>query len=305
MRFWAKFVALNKEFKSGFVSIIGMPNAGKSTLYNALMGDKLAVVNSKAQTTRHRILGIKTTEDHQIIYSDTPGILRKVSYKMHEKMMKVVNESLDDSDVLVLLIDVNEMEFSEEIGTRFNNFKGKKILCLNKIDNTTQEWLEKKMLAIREKFQADQYIPISALNNFHTDVLESWVLEYLPVHPAYFDGADITDRSERFFVNEIVRNNILRLYSEEIPYAVEVFTLYFKEENPIIRIGCEIIVERESQKPILIGSKGSAIKKLGIAARKDLEEFFQKKIYIELFVKVRENWRNDNNMLKQFGYESD
>lgn len=299
------FVNLSTEFKSGFVSIIGMPNAGKSTLYNALMGDKLAVVNSKAQTTRHRILGIKTTDKHQIIYSDTPGILKKVSYKMHEQMMKSVNESLDDSDVLILLIDINEKDFSEEVEQRFQAFKGKKILCLNKIDNTTQEWLEKKMLAVREKFAADEYIPLSALEKFNVDVLEARVLEYLPIHPAYFDGEDITDRSERFFVNEIVRNNILKYYSEEVPYSVEVYTLSFKEDEKIIRISCEIIVERDSQKRIIIGNKGAAIKKLGIGSRKDLEEFFNKHVFIELFVKVRENWRNNPNMLKQFGYDSD
>lgn len=282
-----------------------MPNAGKSTLYNALMGDKLAVVNPKAQTTRHRILGIKNTDNYQIIYSDTPGILKKVSYKMHEKMMKVVNESMEDSDVLVLLIDINEKDFSEEVGQRFQAFKGKKIVCINKIDNTTQEWLEKKMHAVREQFAADQYIPLSALEKFNIDVLEKWVLEYLPVHPPYFEGDDITDRSERFFVNEIVRNNILKLYTEEIPYSVEVSTLSFKEDNSIIRISCEIIVERDSQKRIVIGNKGEAIKRLGMASRKDLEEFFNKHIYIELFVKVRENWRNNPNMLKQFGYDSD
>jgi GTP-binding protein Era len=296
---------LNPEYKSGFVSIIGMPNAGKSTLYNALMGDKLAVVNPKAQTTRHRILGIKTTDTHQIIYSDTPGILRKVSYKMHETMMKSVNESMQDSDVLILLVDINEKDFSEEVGERFNKFSGKKIVCINKIDNTTQEWLEKKMHSMREQFKADQYIPISALEKFNVDVLENWVLEYLPKHPAYFDGEDVTDRSERFFVNEMVRNNILKLYSDEIPYSIEVFTLSFKEVPKIIRISCEIVVERDSQKRIVIGSKGAAIKQLGIAARKDLEEFFGKQIFIELFVKVRENWRNNPNMLKQFGYDNE
>lgn len=287
------------------MSIIGMPNAGKSTLYNALMGDKLAVVNPKAQTTRHRILGIKTTEDFQIIYSDTPGILRKVSYKMHETMMKMVNESMQDSDVLVLLLDINEKDFEEEIGNRFNSFQGKKIVCVNKIDNTTQEWLEKKMNAVREQFKADEYIPISALEKFNVDVLEKWVLDFLPEHPPYFDGEDITDRSERFFVNEMVRNNVLKLYSEEVPYSVEVFTLSFKEVEKIIRISCEIVVERDSQKRIIIGTKGAAIKKLGIASRKDLEEFFGKQIYIELFVKVRENWRNNPNMLRQFGYDGD
>lgn len=282
-----------------------MPNAGKSTLYNALMGDKLAIVNPKAQTTRHRILGIKTTEDYQLIYSDTPGILRKVSYKMHEKMMKSVHESLADSDVLILLIDVNDTDFSEEIGQKFQSFSGRKIVCINKIDKTTQEWLEKKITAIKEKFAADDYLPVSALEKFGTDVLERKVLEYLPVHPPYFDGEDFTDRSERFFVNEIIRNNILKQFSDEVPYSVEVYTLSFKEDEKIIRISSEIVVEKDSQKRIVIGNKGAAIKKLGIASRQDLEAFFNKHVFIEIFVKVRENWRNNPNMLKQFGYDSD
>lgn len=282
-----------------------MPNAGKSTLYNALMGEKLAVINSKAQTTRHRILGIKSTEDHQIIYSDTPGILRKMSYKMHEKMMHFVNESMDDSDVIILLIDIKGKNFSEEIAEKFNRFDGKKIVALNKIDTATQQQLEQKMTEIADTFKADQYIPVSALNNFNIDVIEKWVLEFLPVHPPYFNSEDITDRSERFFVNEIIRNNALKIYSEEIPYSLEVLTLSFKEDEKIIRISCEIIVEKQSQKGIIIGNKGETIKRLGIKSRKDLEEFFQKQIFLETFVKVRPDWRNNPLMLKQFGYDSD
>jgi len=282
-----------------------MPNAGKSTLYNALMGDSLAIVNEKAQTTRHRILGIRTTEDFQIIYSDTPGILRKMSYKMHETMMKTVRESLEDSDVIVLLIDIQNPSFSEDIQTKFNKFTGKKIVCLNKIDTINQEKLEAGLLQIKEQFAADFYLPISAKEKFQVDRLEQQVLEYLPVHPPYFDGEDVTDRSERFFVNEIIRNNILKLYSDEIPYSSEVHTLSFKEDVKIIRMSCEIIVERDSQKRIVVGSKGAGIKQLGIQSRKELEAFFGKQIFIELFVKVRDNWRNNANMLKQFGYEGD
>jgi GTP-binding protein Era len=296
---------LKTDFKSGFVSIIGMPNAGKSTLYNALMGDSLAIVNEKAQTTRHRILGIRTTEDFQIIYSDTPGILRKMSYKMHETMMKTVRESLEDSDVIVLLIDIQNPSFSEDIQTKFNKFTGKKIVCLNKIDTINQEKLEAGLLQIKEQFAADFYLPISAKEKFQVDRLEQQVLEYLPVHPPYFDGEDVTDRSERFFVNEIIRNNILKLYSDEIPYSSEVHTLSFKEDVKIIRMSCEIIVERDSQKRIVVGSKGAGIKQLGIQSRKELEAFFGKQIFIELFIKVRDNWRNNANMLKQFGYEGD
>jgi GTP-binding protein Era len=280
-----------------------MPNSGKSTLYNALMGEDLAIVNPKAQTTRHRILGIKNGGNFQIIYSDTPGVLKAMSYKMHEKMMHSVKESVDDSDVLILLLDIKDKEYNEELLRRFNQYAGKKIVVLNKMDLSNQEELEAKMQNLRETIPADHYVPISALKKFNHDLLERIVLDFLPVHPAYFDGDDITDRSERFFVNEMVRNNILRLYSEEIPYSSEVVTQSFKEDVKIIRIQCEIVVERDSQKKIVIGSGGAAIKKLGIASRKDLEAFFQKQVYLELFVKVRENWRDNPNMLKQFGYD--
>jgi len=290
-------------FKAGFVSIIGMPNAGKSTLYNALMGEKLAIVNSKAQTTRHRILGIKNGPDYQIVYSDTPGILRKTSYQMHERMMKFVGQSLSDSDVLILLIDIHGKDFNEEIRERFAQSKAYKIVGINKIDVSSQGELEEAMERLKTDFPADVYWPLSAQEGFGVEGLEQMVAKALPDHPPYYPTDQMTDRSERFFVNEIVRNNILRLYDEEIPYASEVLTLSFKENSKIIRISAEIIVERESQKPIIIGKAGAGIKKLGIAARKDLEEFFQKQIFLELFVKVRDDWRNNKNMLRQFGYD--
>ena len=290
-------------FKAGFVSIIGMPNAGKSTLYNALMGEKLAIVNSKAQTTRHRILGIKNGPDYQIVYSDTPGILRKTSYQMHERMMKFVGQSLSDSDVLILLIDIHGKDFNEEIRERFAQSKAYKIVGINKIDVSSQGELEEAMERLKTDFPADVYWPLSAQEGFGVEGLEQLVAKALPDHPPYYPTDQMTDRSERFFVNEIVRNNILRLYDEEIPYASEVLTLSFKENSKIIRISAEIIVERESQKPIIIGKAGAGIKKLGIAARKDLEVFFQKQIFLELFVKVRDDWRNNKNMLRQFGYD--
>lgn len=292
-------------YKSGFVSIIGMPNAGKSTLYNALMGEKLSIINPKAQTTRHRILGIKSLPEAQVIYSDTPGILRKASYGMHEKMMSSVTESLDDSDVLVLLLDVRATEIPDEIRARYEKSKAKKIVALNKIDTVKQDQLEAVMKKVAESYQADVFMLVSALNNFNIDKLEEAVLEFIPEHPAYFPEDQITDRSERFFVNEIVRNNALKLYEDEVPYSLEVSTLLFKEDEKIIRLSCEIIVERDSQKRIVIGNKGDAIKRLGINARKDLETFFGKQIYIELFVKVRDDWRNNKNMLRQFGYDPD
>ncbi len=291
------------QFKSGFVSIIGMPNAGKSTLYNALMGEKLAIVNSKAQTTRHRILGIKNGPDFQIVYSDTPGILRKTSYQMHERMMKFVGESMSDSDVLVLLIDIHGKDFNPEIRERFAKSGAYKVVGINKIDVSSQEELDAAMARLKEEFPADCYLPMSAQEGFGVSQLESIVAAALPVHPPYYPTDQMTDRSERFFVNEIVRNNILRLYDEEVPYSSEVLTLAFKENSKIVRISAEVIVERESQKPIIIGKGGAGIKKLGIAARKDLEEFFQKQVFLELFVKVRDDWRNNKNMLRQFGYD--
>ena len=292
-------------FQAGFVSIIGMPNAGKSTLYNALMGEKLAIINPKAQTTRHRILGIKSLPEAQIIYSDTPGILKKASYTMHEKMMSFVQESMLDSDVLVLLLDVRATEIPDEIRQRFEKSKARKIVALNKIDTVKQDQLEAVMNKVAESFKADAFLLISALNEFNIEKLEKAVLEFLPEHPAYFPEDQITDRSERFFVNEIVRNNALKLYEDEVPYSLEVSTLLFKEDEKIIRLSCEIVVERDSQKRIIIGNKGEAIKRLGINARKDLETFFGKQIYIELFVKVRDDWRNNKNMLRQFGYDAD
>lgn len=293
------------EFKSGFVSIIGLPNAGKSTLYNALMGEKLSIVNKKAQTTRHRILGIKNGEDHQIIYSDTPGVLRKVSYKMHESMMSFIHQTFDDSDVLIFLIDAQKPHIDEDLANRFNNYNHPKIVAINKLDLSNENSLNEIDAAVKAQLKADVYLPVSALEKFNLDVLEKWILKFLPVHPAYFPDDQLSDKTERFFVNEIVRNNVLALYEEEIPYSVEVSTLMFKEEDKIIRIHAEIITERESQKGIIVGPKGSAIKQLGINSRKDLEEFFQKHVYLELYVKVRENWRNSKNMLKQFGYNEE
>ena len=292
-------------FKSGFVSIIGMPNAGKSTLYNALLGEKLSIVNAKAQTTRHRSFGIKNGVGFQIVFSDTPGILRETSYGMHERMMKFVKESVSDSDVLVLLIDINGKDFSEEIKLKFEQSKAKKFLVLNKIDKSHQQQLEEKLVWLKKNFVGDIYLAISALEGFQLDVLERHIVDGLPIHPAYYPEDQLTDKSERFFVNEIVRNNILKIYDEEVPYAVEVVTILFKEDIKIIRMSCEIIVERNSQKPIIIGKGGQTIKKLGIESRKELEQFFQKKIFIELFVKVREDWRNNNKMLDQFGYDAE
>jgi GTP-binding protein Era len=296
---------MSEHFRSGFVSIIGMPNAGKSTLYNRLLGETLAIVNPKAQTTRHRILGVKNGPGFQIVYSDTPGVLYKTSYKMHEKMMHFVNESVADSDVLILMIDIKGRQFTEEIKDKFEHAKAKKIVALNKVDLSNQSDLEAKLEEIKASFKADIYLPISAEHGFQVEVLEEYIEKFLPEHPAYFPDDQLTDRSERFFVNEIIRNNILKLYDEEIPYACEVMSLSFKENKKLIKINCEIIVERDSQKPILIGKRGDGIKNLGIESRKELEAFFGKQVFLELYVKVREDWRNNNNMLKQFGYDQE
>jgi GTP-binding protein Era len=296
---------MSEHFRSGFVSIIGMPNAGKSTLYNRLLGETLAIVNPKAQTTRHRILGVKNGPGFQIVYSDTPGVLYKTSYKMHEKMMHFVNESVADSDVLILMIDIKGRQFTEEIKEKFEHAKAKKIVALNKVDLSNQSDLEAKLEEIKANFKADIYLPISAEHGFQVEVLEEYIEKFLPEHPAYFPDDQLTDRSERFFVNEIIRNNILKLYDEEIPYACEVMSLSFKENKKLIKINCEIIVERDSQKPILIGKRGDGIKNLGIESRKELEAFFGKQVFLELYVKVREDWRNNNNMLKQFGYDQE
>jgi GTP-binding protein Era len=220
-------------------------------------------------------------------------------------MMSFVQESMLDSDVLVLLLDVRATEIPDEIRQRFEKSKARKIVALNKIDTVKQDQLEAVMNKVAESFKADAFLLISALNEFNIEKLEKAVLEFLPEHPAYFPEDQITDRSERFFVNEIVRNNALKLYEDEVPYSLEVSTLLFKEDEKIIRLNCEIVVERDSQKRIIIGNKGEAIKRLGINARKDLETFFGKQIYIEFFVKVRDDWRNNKNMLRQFGYDAD
>jgi GTP-binding protein Era len=212
---------------------------------------------------------------------------------------------LEDSDVLVLLLDIHGRDFSEEIQKKFEGSKAKKIVALNKIDNSNQEELVKKLSWLKETFEAEVYLPISAQEGFQLDVLEKYIVDFLPVHPPYYPEDQLTDRSERFFVNEIIRNNILKLYEEEIPYASEVVTLSFKEEEKIIRLHCEVILERPSQKPIVIGKNGAGIKRLGIESRKELELFLGKQVYLELFVKVRDDWRNNKTMLKQFGYDTE
>lgn len=288
--------------KSGFVNIIGHPNVGKSTLMNQLVGEQLSIITSKAQTTRHRILGIVNEEDYQIVYSDTPGIIDP-AYKMQEGMMKFVYSSLKDADVVVLLIECGQKELKDE---KLNDFLIKTkipiITVINKVDLSNQELLEQEMIRWKDKLPNSYVLPISALHGFNVDQLKAQIIKFLPENPPYYPKDSLTDKSERFFVEEKVREKILLHYDQEVPYSVEIQVEEFKEEEEIIRIRAIIYVSRESQKGILIGKGGSMLKIVGSESRKDLEQFFAKKIYLELYVKVNKDWRNDDKQLKKFGY---
>ncbi|CAI8254398.1 MAG: GTPase Era [Polaribacter sp. SA4-10] len=288
--------------KSGFVNIIGNPNVGKSTLMNALVGEKLSIITSKAQTTRHRILGIVNHDDYQIVLSDTPGII-KPAYELQSSMMDFVKSALDDADILIYMVEVGEKELKNEgFFNKIINSTIPVILLLNKIDTSTQEEVEEKVEYWKAKVPNALVFVISALERFNVDSLFEKIIELLPEAPAYYPKDQLTDKPERFFVNEKIREKILIHYKKEIPYSVEVETEEFTEEEHIVRIRSVIMVERETQKGIIIGHKGSAIKRVGAEARKDLEKFFEKKVYIELYVKVNKNWRSDNTQLKRFGY---
>ena len=289
--------------KSGFVNIIGNPNVGKSTLMNSLVGEKLSIITSKAQTTRHRILGIVNGENFQLVLSDTPGII-KPNYELQASMMDFVKTAIDDADIIIYMIEVGESTLKDK--DLYNKIKSSKIpvlLVINKIDLTNQGDLEEQVGKWKDKLPNAAVFPISALQKFQIENLLQRLIELLPESPAYFPKDQLTDKPERFFVNEIIREKILLNYKKEIPYSVEVITEEFKEDETIIRIRSIIMVERDSQKGIIIGHKGDALKKTGIQARKDLEDFFGKQIHIELFVKVNKNWRNNQNQLKRFGYK--
>jgi GTP-binding protein Era len=288
--------------KAGFVNIIGNPNVGKSTLMNALVGEKLSIITSKAQTTRHRILGIVNHDEYQIIFSDTPGII-KPAYELQESMMDFVKSAFDDADVLIYMVEVGEKELKNE--AFFNKIIHSKIpviLLLNKIDKSTKEEVDAKISYWRIKVPNSFVYVISALEKFNVESVFYKIIELLPEGPPFYPKDQLTDKSERFFVNEKIREKILMHYKKEIPYSVEVDTESFIEEENIIKIRSVIMVERDTQKGIIIGHKGSAIKRVGAEARKDLERFFQKKVFIELYVKVNKNWRSDKNQLKRFGY---
>jgi GTP-binding protein Era len=288
-------------FKSGFVNIIGKPNAGKSTLMNVLVGEKLSIITPKAQTTRHRIMGIITGEDFQIVYSDTPGIIEP-KYSLQKAMMNFVQQSLEDADILLWVIDVCDTEQLDLVIEKLQKTNTPLIIALNKVDLFSQD----KVQVLIEKFCKDfpkaQIVPISALNGFNIDLLLEKIKTLLPEHPPYFDEDSLTDKPERFFAAEIIREKIFLNYEQEIPYCCEVQIVSFKESEKIIRIEAEIIVERESQKGIIIGKGGNALKKVGIEARKDMEAFFGKQVYLQQSVKVAKDWRKQERQLSRFGY---
>ncbi len=288
-----------------FVNIVGNPNVGKSTLMNELVGQKISIITSKAQTTRHRILGIVNTDDYQIVYSDTPGVLRP-NYKLQQSMLNFSESALGDADVLLYVTDVVEKTTkNEEFLGKVQKVDAPLLLLINKIDQTDQEGLENLVQEWKVLLPKAEIYPISALNKFNVDVVKRRVLDLIPESPPYFEKDALTDRPARFFVTEIVREKIFLYYQKEIPYSVEVVVEEFKEERKIINIRVLIIVERNSQKGILIGNKGLALKKVGAMARKDIERFFEKQIFIQMYVKVEKDWRSRDNILRQFGYRID
>lgn len=290
--------------KAGFVNIIGNPNVGKSTLMNAFIGEKLSIITSKAQTTRHRILGIVNGEDFQVVFSDTPGII-KPAYELQESMMGFVKSAFEDADVLLYMVEIGEQELKDDgFFKKITNAKIPVLLLLNKIDKSNQNELEIQVQLWATKVPNAEIIAISALEGFQVKEVFNRILELLPESPAFYPKDQLTDKPERFFINETIREKILLHYKKEIPYAVEVNTEEFLEEEKIIRIRSVIMVERDTQKGIIIGHKGTALKRVGTEARNDLETFFGKQIHIELYVKVNKNWRTNQNQLKRFGYNN-
>jgi GTPase len=288
--------------KSGFVNILGNPNVGKSTLMNALSGIKLSIITSKVQTTRHRIMGIVNGENFQIVYSDTPGIIRP-AYKMQEHMVKSAYSTLSDADIILYVTDIYEkINPAQDIIVRLSKIQIPILLLINKIDLGTQEIVNQKINIWSEILPGAEIIPVSALEKFNLDKILDRILNLLPESPPYFPKDEMTDKSERFFASEIIREKILLNYQKEVPYSVEVEIISFKESDEIIRMSANIYVSRESQKGIIIGRQGLALKKTGTMARKDLEDFFGKKVFLEILVKVKKDWRNNPLILRQFGY---
>ena len=293
---------MEEVHKAGFVSIIGKPNVGKSTLMNSIMGEKLAIITSKAQTTRHRLMGILNGENYQIVYSDTPGIIQP-KYELHQSMMKFVNASLEDADVILFVTDIFEKYDEDDVIDKLHKTKAPIILLVNKIDLVKgKDDVEEKIAYWKEKLNPLETLPISALHDFNVKGILEKIIDLLPEHPAFYPKDQFTDKPERFFASEIIREKIFLNYKKEVPYSTEVVISEFKEEEKIIRISAEIIVERNTQKGILIGKGGLMLKKVGTAARLDLEQFFQKKVFLQQYVKVEPDWRKKSNKLKNFGY---
>jgi GTP-binding protein Era len=289
--------------KAGFVNIIGNPNVGKSTLMNALVGERLSIITSKAQTTRHRILGIVNEENYQIIFSDTPGIIQP-AYELQASMMDFVKSAVQDADILIYMVEMGEKELKDEnFFRKIVNAQIPVLLLINKIDKYDQDAVVEKMAFWKEKVPNAEIYPISALEKFNVEPIMELIVSKLPESPAFYPKDQLTDKPERFFVNECIREKILLNYKKEIPYAIEVETESFKEDDELIKIRSLIMVERETQKGIIIGHKGSALKKVGVEARKDLEIFFDKKVFLDLYVKVNKNWRTNDRQLKRFGYK--
>lgn len=287
--------------KAGFVNILGNPNVGKSTLMNALVGEKLSIITSKAQTTRHRIMGIVSGEDFQIVYSDTPGIV-DTAYKLHESMMNFVESALIDADVFLYLVEVKQRIKNETILNKIKDSGIPTLVLINKIDLSNQDAVVEAMEFWKEKMPEAEVIPMSALNDFNIEKVLDTIREKLPESPAYFSKEQLTDKTERFFAQEIIREKILLNYQKEIPYSTEIEVEEFKEEDKIIRMRANIYVARNTQKGIIIGHQGSMLKKVGTAARIDMEAFFGKKVFLELYVRVQKDWRNNERDLKRFGY---
>lgn len=296
---------MEKKHKSGFVNIVGNPNVGKSTLMNILVGERVSIITSKAQTTRHRILGIVNTDDMQIVYSDTPGVLTP-NYKLQESMLNFSNSALGDADVLLYVTDVVEtVDKNEAFLQKVQNIDCPILLIINKIDLSNQADLEKMVALWKELLPKAEIIPVSAQSKFNVDYIKRRIEDLMPESPPYFEKDALTDKPARFFVTEIIREKILLYYQKEIPYACEVVVELFKEEAELIHIKSLIIVERDSQKGIIIGHQGQALKKVGAMSRKDIERFFGKKVFLEMFVKVEKDWRNRDNLLRNFGYQLD
>ena len=294
---------MNENHKAGFVSIVGNPNVGKSTLMNAWVGERLSIITPKAQTTRHRILGILNAEEYQLVLSDTPGVITP-SYEMQSSMMDFVKTALEDADVLIYMLEVGETQMKDpKLFEKIQRLSIPVLVLINKIDTTDQTALIASVEHWQGLFPQAKVFPISAKTGFYVQEVLEHLISLLPFSPPYFPKDQMTDKSERFFVNEAIREQILQHYDKEVPYAVEVVTEEFKEAEKIIKIRALIMVERETQKGILIGHKGSALKKVGIGARMKLQAFFKKKVHLELYVKVNKDWRSNERQLKRFGYK--